>query len=527
VKPIVPARILGGRILVEAAPISSGITNIHRGVEIGAGAEEIASGPRPGAASNGPYRAWQSAAAGPSGTPVIVREISEAALGMLEAREAFERTTIARSQLAETPAPRLLHALGREGRLLASVEEYVSGTPLSEVLRASGREMPVEIALAIGRGLVTLWTSATAQGIRLLVDAESVLLDTRGEVRVLPDYAEERARQAVGAAILILQAPIAYASPEEINGARMDARSPMFGLGLLLYEMLTGAHPVATEDGTMFQILSSIAQHDIPHLRTRRAGIHPSVNELIHRCLARDPRDRFDSWKELSRAYAGAQSLFRPTGAREIAAYLDEVIPRHPLRGLPAVADLDAWRSLPSAGYESVALRAAEPIQRSEPRWTTRLDRDAVYPTADARPMYAAGALLIDARPVTMAEFERFLLMTRRPRPTHLDSPSPANEEDACTFVSVEDAAAYARWAGKRIPTEEEWESAVMALGAGKLGVGEVWEWTITPHPDGGHVVRGGRWRDQASVPARLENRSFAVSPAADLGFRCVVDRSS
>jgi hypothetical protein len=231
------------------------------------------------------------------------------------------------------------------------------------------------------------------------------------------------------------------------------------------------------------------------------------------------------SWKELSRAFAGVQSLFAPTGSAEIAAFLDDIIPRHPLRGLPEVAAVEGWQTLPSSGYEAVPL--PDLVARAQrPPWSVRLDRDAVYPTADARPMYAAGAILVDARPVTRAEFERFLIMTRSARPPHLEPPSPVNEEDACTLVSFEEAVTYARWAGKRLPTEEEWDSAVRAVGENRLGVGEVWEWTSTVHPDGGRVVRGGRWRDQTSVPARRDNRSFAVTHAADLGFRCVVDVS-
>jgi formylglycine-generating enzyme required for sulfatase activity len=135
----------------------------------------------------------------------------------------------------------------------------------------------------------------------------------------------------------------------------------------------------------------------------------------------------------------------------------------------------------------------------------------------------ASATLAVDARPVTRAELERFFLATGTPRPTALPPLAEATADEPCVLVPLEVAEAYARWAGKRLPTEAEWQAAIDALGAARLGVGEVWEWTSTPHPQGGHVVRGGRWRDVPDLAPQPENRSFAEKPATDLGFRCAL----
>ena len=229
-------------------------------------------------------------------------------------------------------------------------------------------------------------------------------------------------------------------------------------------------------------------------------------------------------------AYSGVRALFPPAGPAEILAHLRGIVPGHPLGSPPPVDVPDDWRTrLPDAGYEPVpligpGLKSGKlvPMARGV---RAALDAGAVYPRADGRPMYAvSGTLLVDARPVTRAEIERYLLACRMVAPEHLGPLDTATDDDPCALVSAEMAEAYAAWTGKRLPTEAEWQAAVAALGADRLGVGNLWEWTSTPHEDGGRVIRGGRWRDQFTMPWRPENRSFATSHAPDLGFRCVAD---
>jgi formylglycine-generating enzyme required for sulfatase activity len=132
--------------------------------------------------------------------------------------------------------------------------------------------------------------------------------------------------------------------------------------------------------------------------------------------------------------------------------------------------------------------------------------------------MLATDTLLVDIRPVTAAEFQRFVLAMAPGaiEPSHVaDTPR--------TQVSFEQAAAYAAWAGKRLPTDDEWVNAVAALGPQRLATGQVWEWTATRTAEG-RFVRGGRWRNALARPPAPENRSFEIGPANDLGFRCVCD---
>jgi serine/threonine-protein kinase len=335
-KPIRPARIVGGAIYAEKTPIYVGSTELRRGVDLSSG--------RP--------------------IGVMVREPSEHRGPQSELLAAFERAMINRSKMAGTLVPRLLNSLGRKGRVLAVVEEYLPGAQLADVLDAllvPGVQLPIEIALAVCRPLVPLWVAAESASppIRFYLDPCRVIVDPAGGIRVLPEYAEERARQAADASSEVVVGPVPYMAPEQLLGQDADPRSGMYTFGILLYELLTGAHPGADTHGALSEAPSKIARAELPLITLRRPNLNPNLAEFIRRCVSSEPSGRFTSWRELTQHFAAVLAQHKSAGPADIVRYLQEVAPAQLRHEPPPIADASVWGTLTHSGYEEVALPAA------------------------------------------------------------------------------------------------------------------------------------------------------------------------
>lgn len=499
-RPFVPTRIVGGTVIAEREPFAFTATASYRGAEI-LDEEALPRGPAR------PLRARR----------VVVRAPHAHIANEAHFVELFQGSVAEVAMLAGTAAPQLLHVLGHDGVAHAIVEEHIAGAKLDAALatlRERGAQLPVEVALAIAAELVGLWRVPEERGqpVPIFLGTADVEVTAAGRVRARPELENDLARQIVGAAVGMFRGSVAYVSPEQLDGER-SAASGMFTLGVLLSEMLLGAHPAAPASGEpeMMAILSRLRNADLPSVTTMRA-VPADVAALVTRMTARAPSARFPTWAALAERLSMVRAGLPPVGPAELL----RALPTPPVE--PPALDLQGlagWRGLPHDGLVPITLgvrsRAAAPTRvRSE------LAADFHYPPGtDGRPMLAHGTLLIDARPVSVAELARFALATRRSLPDTVDDDAPA------TRVSIADAEAYARWAGKRLPTDAEWVAAVVAIGADRLAAGEVWEWTATP-VHGGRVVRGGRFRNTLDQPATPANQSYETGPAPDVGFRCV-----
>jgi TolB-like protein len=192
--------------------------------------------------------------------------------------------------------------------------ELIEGRSLKQVI-AEG-PLPIARVIEIGGALADALAAAHEKGIvhRDLKPA-NVMITAEGRVKVL-DFGLAKATLAPEAADtsatvsdqtragVILGTP-AYMSPEQIAGRVVDARTDIFSLGIVLYEMTSGLLPFA---GTTAAQMTAAILCDAPQpLRELRDDAPEELGGLIHRCLEKGASERFASARELRHALHGVR----------------------------------------------------------------------------------------------------------------------------------------------------------------------------------------------------------------------------
>src|ERR1017187_4462960 len=217
----------------------------------------------------------------------------------------FEREAQASAQLRSVHAARVIDVDSLPSGLPYMVMEFLEGRTLDAELAATG-PMPVELAVDIAMQVATAMTEAHGLGIvhRDLKPANLFVcrVGDRAVIKVLDFWisrVEGDARLTGGGEWL---GTPSYVAPEQLrSNSNEDARSDVWSLGVILFELLTGRAPF--EGGTV-QVLAKVLLDPVPWPLEYRPDLSRDVARVVMRALQRDPALRYQSMREMSDALA-------------------------------------------------------------------------------------------------------------------------------------------------------------------------------------------------------------------------------
>ena len=217
------------------------------------------------------------------------------------------------------------------------VMEYVPGESLAELLAREGRLAPgraAELAVQVCAALA----AAHAQGlVHRDVKPANVLVDREGRVKVTDfGIAKATAASTLTATGMVL-GTAAYLSPEQARGGPVDARSDLYGLGCVLYELLCGSPPFGSGADRPQVALATRHLSELPEPPSRRnPQVGPGLDAVVLTALAKDPAQRYqratDLQAALGRVLAGQPAAAGPDGLGAAGGVATEPLPRLPVR---------------------------------------------------------------------------------------------------------------------------------------------------------------------------------------------------
>ncbi|MEW6207482.1 MAG: protein kinase [Acidobacteriota bacterium] len=269
----------------------------------------------------------------------------------------FEQEALAASSLNH-PNIITIHEVGIENGLRFIASEFIEGETIRQIL-ARGK-IDIRKALDVSVQVASALSAAHSAGIiHRDIKPENVMLRPDGYVKVLDfgvvKLTERFISQHTGplnsaseiktAADIVLGSP-SYMSPEQARGLQVDARTDIFSLGVLLYEMIAGRRPFDGE--TLSDIIVSILERRPQPLSECAAEVSPRLEQAVNRALAKKREERYQTVDEM------LKDLSRVKQRADVEAGIDESVSPE-IKAQKTASDADPYATAKYAQSASLA----------------------------------------------------------------------------------------------------------------------------------------------------------------------------
>ena len=334
----------------------------------------------------GNYRVLTKLGSGGMGTVYRAQDVRldrQAALKLLPDASLFDKDTLLRFRNEARSASSLNHPnictvydAGEDNGIPYIAMELLDGQTLGE--KIDGHPLPAETILRIGIEVCDALQCAHEKGIvHRDLKPSNIFITSRGDAKLLDFGVSKRLKveatnASTVATTLTMQGQVVgtapYMSPEQLQGRPVDARTDLFSLGAVFYEMATGLQ--AHRGDSTATILAEILRGEPRPVRLLNPEIPAELQRVIRKALEKDPADRYQSAKELMIDLRRlAKDLQNSTGKEDSAprSALRSRTVRYGAVAALAIAALRGGRLADTyAGLRSARFTAAHLFRRSQ-----------------------------------------------------------------------------------------------------------------------------------------------------------------